>query len=143
MPPVTASQHSVHARTPKTVFYIPRNNFVNVNHLMPELNLFVQRCLPRFFTGIFIFKEFTARRLYKSFGVKGLTDQLKGGSWSRTVIINVLPIGRQISHNISRGIWNFKRCLEICMYLFHHFSTYPYPMFSKTLGRKHWYLVMG
>jgi hypothetical protein len=37
-----------------------------------ELNPFTQRCLPRFFTGILIFKELTARRLYKSFGVEGL-----------------------------------------------------------------------
>jgi hypothetical protein len=39
---------------------------------MPELNPSAQRCLPRFFTGILIFKGLTARRLYKSFGVKGL-----------------------------------------------------------------------
>jgi hypothetical protein len=30
--------------------------------------------LPRFFTGDFNFRELTARRLYKSFGVKGLMD---------------------------------------------------------------------
>jgi hypothetical protein len=40
---------------------------------MPELNPSAQRCLPRFFTGILIFKGLTARRLYKSFSVKGLT----------------------------------------------------------------------
>jgi hypothetical protein len=28
--------------------------------------------MPRFFTGILIFEGLTARRLYKSFGVKGL-----------------------------------------------------------------------
>jgi hypothetical protein len=46
--------------------------YFNINSLMPELNPSAQRCLPRFFTGDLIFKGFTARRLYKSFGVKGL-----------------------------------------------------------------------
>jgi hypothetical protein len=39
---------------------------------MPELNPSAQSILPRIFTGILIFKGLTARRLYKSFGVKGL-----------------------------------------------------------------------
>jgi hypothetical protein len=39
---------------------------------VPELNLFAQRCLPRFLLGILIFKERTERRLYKSFDVQGL-----------------------------------------------------------------------
>jgi hypothetical protein len=39
---------------------------------MTELHPSAQRCLPRFSVGIFIFKRLTARRLYKSFGVKGL-----------------------------------------------------------------------
>jgi hypothetical protein len=43
-----------------------------INPLTPELNLSVQRCLPRFLLGILIFKGFSARRLYKSLGVKGL-----------------------------------------------------------------------
>jgi hypothetical protein len=42
------------------------------NLLTPKLNPSSQRCLLRFFTGILIFKGHTARRLYKSFGVKGL-----------------------------------------------------------------------
>jgi hypothetical protein len=46
----------------------------NINPLAPELNPSAQRCLPRFFTGILIFKGLTARRLYKSFGVKGLMN---------------------------------------------------------------------
>jgi hypothetical protein len=46
--------------------------FWYVNPLTSELNPSTQRCLPRFFTGILIFKGLTARRLYKSFGVKGL-----------------------------------------------------------------------
>jgi hypothetical protein len=46
--------------------------FCVVNTLTPELNPSAQRCLPRFFTGDFIFKGLTARRLYKSFGVQGL-----------------------------------------------------------------------
>jgi hypothetical protein len=44
---------------------------VRVNPLTPELNPSAQRFLPRFFTGILIFKGLTARRLYKSFGIKG------------------------------------------------------------------------
>jgi hypothetical protein len=44
-----------------------------VNPLTPELNPTAQRCLPRFFYRDFNFKGFIARRLYKSFGVKGLT----------------------------------------------------------------------
>jgi hypothetical protein len=43
-----------------------------INPLTLELNPSAQRCLPRFFTGILIFKGLTARRLYKSFDVKGL-----------------------------------------------------------------------
>jgi hypothetical protein len=45
---------------------------VKFNHLTSELNPSAQRCLPRFFIGDFIFKGLTARRLCKSFGVKGL-----------------------------------------------------------------------
>jgi hypothetical protein len=41
-----------------------------------ELNPSVKRCLPRFFTGILIFKGLTARRIYKSSGVKGLDRRL-------------------------------------------------------------------
>jgi hypothetical protein len=52
-----------------------------LNPLTPELNPSAHRCLTRFFTGdfayifllgILIFKELTARRLFKSFGLKGL-----------------------------------------------------------------------
>jgi hypothetical protein len=43
----------------------------------PELNSSAQSCLSRFFTGILIFKELTARRLYKSFGIKGLIQVTK------------------------------------------------------------------
>jgi hypothetical protein len=43
------------------------------NFLKPELNPSTQRCLLSFLLGILIFKGLTARRLYKSFGVKALT----------------------------------------------------------------------
>jgi hypothetical protein len=43
-----------------------------INPLTPELNPSAQGCLPVFFTRILIFKWLNARRLYKSFGVKGL-----------------------------------------------------------------------
>jgi hypothetical protein len=43
-----------------------------INPLTLELNPSAQRCLPRFYTGILIFKGHIARRIYKSFGVKGL-----------------------------------------------------------------------
>jgi hypothetical protein len=43
-----------------------------ISPLAPELNSSAQSCLPRFFTGILIFKGLAARRLYKSFDVKGL-----------------------------------------------------------------------
>jgi hypothetical protein len=49
---------------------------IEVNPSTPELNPSAQRCLPRFFTGILIFKGLTARRLYKSFGVRGLRREL-------------------------------------------------------------------
>jgi hypothetical protein len=42
------------------------------NPLTLELNPSAQSCLPKFLLGILIFKGLTARRLYKSFGVKGL-----------------------------------------------------------------------
>jgi hypothetical protein len=38
---------------------------LDVNPLTPELNPSAQHRLPRFFTGILIFKGLTARRLYK------------------------------------------------------------------------------
>jgi hypothetical protein len=47
-----------------------------LNPLTPELNPSAQHCLPRFFTGDFNFKGFTARRLYKSFGFKGLMSHI-------------------------------------------------------------------
>jgi hypothetical protein len=43
--------------------------------LTPKLNSSAQRCLPRFFIGILIFKGLSARRFYKSFGVKEITLQ--------------------------------------------------------------------
>jgi hypothetical protein len=42
------------------------------NPLTPELKLSAKHCVPRFLMGILIFKGLTARRLYKSFGFKGL-----------------------------------------------------------------------
>jgi hypothetical protein len=50
---------------------------------------------------ILTFKWLIAQRLFKSFGIKGLTDQLEEGSWSRTEIIPLLPTGRKIPINIS------------------------------------------
>jgi hypothetical protein len=47
------------------------------NPLTPELKPSAQRCLPSFLLGILIFKGLTARRLYKSFGVKGLKGSLR------------------------------------------------------------------
>jgi hypothetical protein len=49
---------------------------MHINSLTPEINPSAQRCLPRFFTEILIFKTLTARRLYKSFGVNPLTPEL-------------------------------------------------------------------
>jgi hypothetical protein len=43
-----------------------------ISPLTTELNPTAQRCLRRIFTGDFGFKMLTARRLCKSFGVKGL-----------------------------------------------------------------------
>jgi hypothetical protein len=45
----------------------------HINALTPELSPFAQRCLPRSLLGILIFKGLTARRLYKSFGIKDLS----------------------------------------------------------------------
>jgi hypothetical protein len=57
------------------------------NPLTPELNPSAQRCLPGFLQGILIFKWLTARRLCKSFGVKGLrcrfSGMLRRVVWSR------------------------------------------------------------
>jgi hypothetical protein len=47
------------------------------NLLTPELNPSGQSCLTRFFLlGILFFKGLTARRVYKSFGVKGINNPL-------------------------------------------------------------------
>jgi hypothetical protein len=50
----------------------------SINPLTPELNPSAQRCLPRFLLGILNIKGLTARRVYKSFGVKGLKSCNKG-----------------------------------------------------------------
>jgi hypothetical protein len=55
-----------------------------INPLTPEFNLSAQRCLLRFLLGILIFKGLTARRLYKSFGVKGLNDVCTDVEQTRT-----------------------------------------------------------
>jgi hypothetical protein len=60
-----------------------------INPLTPELNRSAQRYLSRLFTGDLIFKGLTVRRLYKSFGVKGLTKCVISG-FRREVDENVL-----------------------------------------------------
>jgi hypothetical protein len=55
-----------------TCLYFRRDVVAVLNPLTPELNASAQRCPPRFFLGILIFKGLTAPRLYKSFGVEGL-----------------------------------------------------------------------
>jgi hypothetical protein len=66
---------SIHSSASVDLF----NNIIHlINTLTPELNPSAQHCLPRLFTGILIFKGFTARRLYKSFDVKGLMR----GTWT-------------------------------------------------------------
>jgi hypothetical protein len=52
---------------------VKRKGHLPINPLTPELNPSAQICLPRFLLGILIVKGSTARRIYKSFGVKGLT----------------------------------------------------------------------
>jgi hypothetical protein len=51
-----------------------------LNPITPELIPSAQRCQPRFLLEILIFKGLTARRLFKSFDVKGLTPELKPSS---------------------------------------------------------------
>jgi hypothetical protein len=46
-----------------------------INPLTPGLNPSAQRCPSRILLGILIFEGLTARRLDKSFGVKGLTTK--------------------------------------------------------------------
>jgi hypothetical protein len=64
----------------------PEEEFIYSNNpLTPELNPSAQRCLPRFFNGILIFKGLAVRRLYKPFGVKGLicvtsNDKMQGAT---------------------------------------------------------------
>jgi hypothetical protein len=43
--------------------------------LTPKLNPSAQHCLPRFLMGILIFERLTARHLYKSLDIKGLTGK--------------------------------------------------------------------
>jgi hypothetical protein len=63
-----------------------------ISLLPPELNPSAQRCLPRFFLVILIFKGLTARRLYKLFGVKGLKLFVISGC-SREVDRNCVFLG--------------------------------------------------
>jgi hypothetical protein len=60
-----------------------------INPLTQELYPSAQRCLKRvFLLGILIFKGFTARRLYMSFGVKGLRKlAVLVPSWPRVQIL--------------------------------------------------------
>jgi hypothetical protein len=64
------------------IFYILkacRENSSLTKPLMTELNPSAQSWMPRFLLGILIFKGLTARRLYKSFSIKGLkSDRNKG-----------------------------------------------------------------
>jgi hypothetical protein len=46
----------------------------NINPLTPKLNPSVQRCLPTYLLGMLMFKGLNARRVYKSFGVKRLSN---------------------------------------------------------------------
>jgi hypothetical protein len=46
---------------------------LRINPLTRKLNPSAQRYQPRFLLGILIIKEFTAQRLYRSFGVQGST----------------------------------------------------------------------
>jgi hypothetical protein len=57
----------------ETFLILRRNEWDMINPLTPELNPSSQRCLPRFVLEILIFKGLSARRLYKSFGIKGLS----------------------------------------------------------------------
>jgi hypothetical protein len=56
-----------------------------INPLTQELNPSAQRCLQRFLLGILIFKELTAQRLYKSFGVKGLIPTTTAATMLKTI----------------------------------------------------------
>jgi hypothetical protein len=62
---------------------------LKINPLTPELNPSAQRCLPRLFIGILIFKGLTARRLYKSFGVKELRFAVR--DVTPCILANIIP----------------------------------------------------
>jgi hypothetical protein len=53
-------------------YMLPAETIAMINPLTPELNPSTQRCLPRFFIGLLIFKGPTAVRVYQSLDVKGL-----------------------------------------------------------------------
>jgi hypothetical protein len=53
----------------ESVYSAVRTGYLTLSLLMSYIYIYIY---PRIFTGEFNFKGFTARRLYKSFGVKGL-----------------------------------------------------------------------
>jgi hypothetical protein len=61
---------------------------IYINPLTPELNPSAQRSLPIFLQGILIFKGLTARRLYKSFGVKGLSCTLNRVNYTAVFVVS-------------------------------------------------------
>jgi hypothetical protein len=73
MSPCSKSEDGSRMSPRNVITYLP--DFIVFNPLTPESNPSTQRCLPRFLLGILIFKGLTARRLYKSFGVKRLNQE--------------------------------------------------------------------
>jgi hypothetical protein len=93
-----------------------------MNPLTPELNPTAQRCLTRFFTGvlllepciflleILIFKGLAARRLYKSFGVKGLIKVVV----LRTCNITEVPPKNITSYTVGVSVCVYLGVLRVC-----------------------------
>jgi hypothetical protein len=67
-----------YALSPAILLTIKTYMMMIINPLTPELNPSAQLCLPRYL----IFKGFNARRLYKSFAVKGLIQRWEELCWN-------------------------------------------------------------
>jgi hypothetical protein len=85
----------------------PVRQELGVNPLTPESNFSAQSCLPRLLLGILIFKWLIARRLYNSFGVKGLTNVLPRFWFFSDVTQSILV-------NIHRAFGNSADIMFLC-----------------------------
>jgi hypothetical protein len=92
-----------------------------INPLTSELNPSAQRCLLRYFTVDFSFKVLTARRLYKSFGVKRLYIFCRPILTKCERIFIIIPIIQSHINTLyvlRYGYWSTRIQMQILKYVY-------------------------